>query len=94
MDIFAQMLSRGKKCPDCGRPLVPEESVPEGMVSKAAWDSVYESVFLVRRGRLICMNQKCKSYYKRTYHKFIVNLLGQVVDEHFMDDALRKNRKK
>lgn len=94
MDVFAKILCKGKKCPDCGKQLVPEESVPEGMVSKAAWDGVYETFFLVRRGRLVCMNPKCKSYYKKTYHKFVTNLLGQPVDEHFIDDAMRKSRKK
>jgi len=95
MDFFAGILAKGKRCPDGGKQLVPESSIGfDGMSSEQAWNSVYQSVYLVRRPRLVCMNPKCKSFYRKTYHKFVVNLLGNVVDEHFLSDAMRKNRKK
>ncbi len=81
-------------CLDCGQPLVAEDEIPEGVVQKSIWDGVYQTFFMVRRERWVCMNPKCKSYYPKTNHKFLKGLTGKMHDEHFLDDSVRTKRAK
>lgn len=81
------------KCPDCGKLLVAEESIPEGMAWKSAWDSIYNFVFAYRRQRFICLNKECPSYYYKNidrHTRFVQSLTpGVMVEEHFLNESIK-----
>ena len=79
-------------CLDCGQPLVAEDEIPEGVVQKSIWDGVYQTFFMVRRERWVCMNPKCKSYYPKTNHKFLKGLTGLKELSHQKDMLIKQNK--
>ena len=82
-------------CPNCGTTLVKEESGGRGGYSEKIkghiFDSLYDIIALKRGPRYIC--PKCKKN-KVSQYKFKKNILGNIRDNWWFDDALRKSRKK
>lgn len=94
MSIFSKpgLRNENLKCPNCGERLVPEEMAGgDEAIKKMAFDGAYQTFFLVRGERFVCLNCKKK---RMVPYKFKKNLLGQIIDNHFLDAAMRKTRKK
>ena len=81
-------------CPYCGHTLTPEEFALKqgGPLHKAAWDGIYNFIFVFRRPRYLCLNPKCQwGYYPKTRVRFVKNLAfiskNSISEEHLMNDA-------
>ena len=83
------------RCPDCNQRLTPEDSTPDGLFNQEAWNGIYQTLFLVRRPRFVCMNKACASYFPKTRRRFVRSLSpGVVVAEHFLDESVRTRNAK
>ena len=83
------------RCPDCNERLRPENQDYEGLLHQETWSSVYQTCYLVRRPRFVCMNKACASYFPKTRRRFVRSLSpGVVVAEHFLDESVRTRNTK
>lgn len=93
---------RGEKliCPYCGGRLTPEMTATKvgGPMHKAAWDGIYNLVFMTRRTRYLCLNPKCQwGYYPKTRVRFVKGLAyiskNSIFEEHLLNDAIRRSHR-